>query len=77
MNGPQHYREAERIMTELTLIQDGKTQEVGFPEAMALAQVHATLALAAAVAVKTTAAEDAWAEAAGTRSSGRFHGSGA
>jgi RNA polymerase sigma-70 factor, ECF subfamily len=46
--GPDHYREAERIMTEMTLISGGKTQELGFPEAMAMAQVHATLALAVA-----------------------------
>jgi hypothetical protein len=66
MDGPQHYREAERIMTELTLIQDGQVREAAFPEAMAAAQVHATLALAAAVAVKTSAAEDAWTVAAAT-----------
>jgi hypothetical protein len=66
MDGPQHYRQAERIMTELTVIRDGETQQVDFREAMAAAQVHATLALAAAVAVKTTAAEDSWTRVAGT-----------
>ena len=65
MDGPQHYREAERIMTELTFIRDGETRRVDLPEATAVAQVHATLALAAAVGVKTTAAEDAWTQAAG------------
>jgi hypothetical protein len=66
MDGPQHYREAERIMTELTLIQDGEAREFALAEATAVAQVHATLALAAAIAVKTSAAEDAWTVAAAT-----------
>ena len=48
MTGPEHYREAERIMTELTATVSGEVTELGFPEAMALAQVHAILALAAA-----------------------------
>lgn len=66
MDGPQHYSEAERIMTELSVIRDGVVQAVDFPEAVAAAQVHATLALAAAVAVKTTAAEDSWTAVAGS-----------
>ena len=45
MTGPEHYREAERIMREMTIIEDGRTQEVALPEAMAAAQVHAILAL--------------------------------
>jgi hypothetical protein len=40
---------------------------MGFSEAVALAQVRATLTLAAAVAVKTSTAEDAWTQV--TRSS--------
>ena len=51
MTGPEHYREAERIMTEMTATVSGEVMELGFPEAMALAQVHATLALAAATGV--------------------------
>ncbi len=39
---------------------------------MAAAQVHATLALAAAIAVKTSAAEDAWTVAAGASSTARL-----
>ena len=38
-------------MRELTFVEHGKTQELGFPEAMAMAQVHAILALAAATGV--------------------------
>ncbi len=49
MTGPEHHREAERIMTELTLVESGEAQELAFPEAMAIAQVHATLAVAAAI----------------------------
>lgn len=54
MNGPQHYREAERLIAAVTL--DG-THPDGSPfirsdepQTIALAQVHATLALAAATA---------------------------
>lgn len=45
MTGPQHYKEAERILA-------GDAREEGLEpyEAFALAQVHATLALAAATA---------------------------
>lgn len=38
MSGPEHYKEAERLLT------------LGMPEAERRAQVHATLALAAATA---------------------------
>lgn len=65
MDGLQHY-EAERVIAEHPA-QDGESQEIGFPEAVALAQVRATLALAVAVAVKTSTAEDAWTQV--TRSS--------
>lgn len=47
MNGPAHYREAER------LIEIANRDELGSPEEryrVAAAQVHATLALAAATA---------------------------
>jgi len=60
MDGPQHYREAERIITELTYIQGGEEHELGFPEAMALAQVHATLAVAAASVPARPAASADW-----------------
>ena len=66
MTGPDHYREAERIMREMTIIEDGRTQELALPEALAAAQVHAILALAGATGVKATGAEGrAWGEAAG------------
>ena len=61
MTGPEHYREAERIMREMTFVDRGKTQELGFPEAMAVAQVHAILALAAATGVASGTGE--WFEA--------------
>ena len=72
MTGPEHYREAERIMREMTIIEDGRVQEVALPEAMAAAQVHAILALAAATGVEATGAGGrAWAEVAGAPHSHR------
>ena len=66
MTGPEHYREAERIMREMTIVEDGRTQEVALPEAMAAAQVHAILALAGATGVEARGADGrAWIEVAG------------
>ena len=66
MTGPEHYREAERIMREMSIIEDGRTQEVALPEAMAAAQVHAILALAGATGVEARGADgQAWTEVAG------------
>lgn len=54
MNGPDHYREAERL-AELAALPEG-VEPVGWPHGLhdedliGLAQVHATLALAAATA---------------------------
>jgi hypothetical protein len=51
MTGPEHYREAERLIEKavhLSPAVDGAD-----PELTALAQVHATLALAAATALHT------------------------
>lgn len=74
MNGPQHYQEAERLLAGAQNVMDvapidGLTRE----ECAFLAQVHATLALAAATAlnirnsglVQTDRLSDgdAWAEA--------------
>jgi len=68
VTGPEHYREAERIMREMSIIEDGRTQEVALPEAMAAAQVHAILALAGATGVEAKGADgQAWIEAAGVR----------
>ena len=52
MNGPEHYREAERLLAAVTA--DGDDPVKSFARAAALhaaAQVHATLALAAATAL--------------------------
>jgi hypothetical protein len=66
VTGPEHYREAERIMREMTIVEDGRVQEAALPEAMAAAQVHAILALAAATGVEATGADGrAWIEVAG------------
>jgi hypothetical protein len=66
VTGPDHYREAERILREMTIIEDGRTQEVALPEALAAAQVHAILALAGATGVEATGADGrAWVEVAG------------
>ena len=48
MTGPEHYREAER------LVNLAQNSEVFQQSATALAQVHATLALAAATALGTS-----------------------
>lgn len=51
MTGPEHYREAERLLAEglHVLGEDGPL--TGAAEPLAAAQVHATLALAAATAM--------------------------
>jgi hypothetical protein len=71
MTGPEHYREAEATLKH--------AETCGFPLAQQTiiyrcAQVHATLALAAATAMNfpvgdgmTQAERTAWREAAGTR----------
>ena len=54
MNGPEHYREAERLLRDASCL--GERGNRYYPEgdgqssAIAAAQVHATLALAAATA---------------------------
>lgn len=60
MNGPQHYREAEKLLRRA----EGYDVE-GANLAVAAAQAHATLALAAATALPTDAL-DTWETAAGT-----------
>ncbi|WP_101784262.1 hypothetical protein [Nonomuraea indica] len=72
MTGPEHYREAERLIGAVThrgLLEPGDHSGV-----LALAQVHATLALAAATAILGPVAGtgyddhdlDAWRAAAAT-----------
>ena len=51
MTGPEHYREAERLIQNLTTDTGAVYVEDGNEQVIALAQVHATLALAAATAM--------------------------
>lgn len=50
MTGPEHYREAERLINEAAVEGAEGTRFVR-PENLAAAQVHATLALTAATAL--------------------------
>ena len=52
MTGPEHYREAERLIKDAERIQHNHGPGCGSDEVIALAQVHATLALAAATAMQ-------------------------
>jgi hypothetical protein len=72
MTGPEHYREAERLIAERTIpALTAGSFPLAFEDAVALAQVHAVLALAAVAALGTAGAESrAWADVAGTRLSG-------
>lgn len=54
MNGPEHYREAERL---LTIAEAGQPAHL-HASVVAEAQVHATLALAAATAAPQATAYD-------------------
>lgn len=71
MNGPGHYRAAERLLALAEIYDDDSLQQMS---ALVTAQVHATLASAAATALQprealTTAFRDQvaapWAEVAG------------
>ena len=68
MTGPDHYRKAEELAAKAhEYLGRGEGQDSAAVWA-AVAQVHATLALAAATALATTGAEGrAWADAAGTK----------
>ena len=50
MTGPEHYREAEQLIKQANKIMDGFPGEQ-YAQTVATAQVHATLALAAATAM--------------------------
>ncbi len=68
MTGPEHYRRAERLMDSITRRGQGQgpVVEGGHPEVIAAAQVHATLALAAATALGTAGPDSRdWADVAG------------
>jgi hypothetical protein len=71
MTGPEHYLEAERLiaMARESHHADlyGHYTDAQAALLLADAQVHATLAHAAATALSSTADARAWAEAAGTR----------
>ena len=67
MNGPEHYRVAERLVA-MCVDSDGQPPAAHTPELdhyIALAQVHATLALTAATVDRTGVAYniEAWTEA--------------
>ena len=64
--GPEHYREAERLLTEQVFRdRPGSTTTRSFEETVAAAQVHATLALAAATAIDPDTQRAEWREVAG------------
>jgi hypothetical protein len=78
MTGPEHYREAERLVAEAdTILRPHDEGPCEADRVLAAAQVHATLALAAATALND--AEDgmpiaefqAWHSTAGTKQNRR------
>jgi hypothetical protein len=81
MNGPQHYREAERLIKGLKTDSGAVYVEEGNEQVIALAQVHATLALATATAMGAPVDQEAdsglppqdakaWNDAAGVNGKG-------
>lgn len=59
MNGPEHYREAERLLTEAVSWDSTDEHQVHLDaNVIAAAQVHATLALTAATAAAQATAYD-------------------
>lgn len=78
MTGPEHFSEAEALIQQARTAEHYDTTAIGL--ALAEAQVHATLALAAATALSapvndehpgfTVEEWDAWFAAAGTRPGG-------
>jgi hypothetical protein len=67
MTGADHYRKAERLVQDVT--ERGPEWSRHGPETvLAIVQVHAALALAAATALGTAPADRrAWTDAAGTK----------
>ena len=66
MNGPDHYRRAEELAEEARKYSSHSPAAAG--TSASLAQVHVTLALAAATALGTSHIETrAWVDAAGTK----------
>jgi len=74
MTGPEHFKEAERLLADARVPGEKRSVRNFFPveTLMAVAQVHATLALAAATALVNPAGglpgrdHEAWFRAAGT-----------
>jgi len=67
MTGPDHYAEAERLLAVADRHTSGVTYAEEWTLTLCAAQVHATLALAAATAVGTTGPDGrAWADVAAT-----------
>jgi len=69
MTGPEHYKAAEHMLRDVV---DHRPAPEVVRAASAMAQVHATLALAAATALNRTEGQpernwQAWFEAAGTK----------
>jgi hypothetical protein len=72
MTGPEHYVEAERLLALADRHAKGVTYEQEWTLTLTAAQVHATLAVAAATAVGTAGPDGhAWADVAATRLSAR------
>jgi hypothetical protein len=72
MTGPEQYAEAERLLAVADRHIRGVTYDREWTLTLTAAQVHTTLALAAATAVGAAGPDGpAWADAAGTRLSAR------
>ena len=70
MTGPEHYAEAERLLALAERHSSGATYGPEWTLTVTAAQVHATLALAAATTVGTAGPDGhAWADVAATKSS--------
>ena len=70
MTGPEHYAEAERLLALAERHSSGATYGPEWTLPLAAAQVHATLALAAATAGGTAGPDSrAWADVAAARPS--------
>jgi hypothetical protein len=67
MTGPEHYARAEDMAEHAEGLITGDDPDGLAPAWAAVAQVHATLALAAASAVSSPADDRAWADVADTR----------
>ena len=69
MNGPDHYREAERLLGEAESCEEPGSRALWW---LKLAKLHTALAQVAATALDSDGGE--WAEVAGTSSAPKFRG---